>query len=154
MFFLLDMIKDAILQLKERNGSSRPALKKYILKNYNITAPNFESLFNAALKRGVEKDEFVMPKGPSGTVKLQKASKEAAKKEAAKKDTAAKKPATKKAAPKKATTTTAASKKTAAPKKKTAAKKPAAKASTAKVSKPAPVKTTTTKSGRKVKASA
>jgi histone H1/5 len=147
------MIKDAILQLKERNGSSRPALKKYILKNYNITAPNFESLFNTALKRGVEKDEFVMPKGPSGTVKLQKASKEAAKKEAAKKDTATKKTTTKKAAPKKTTTSTATTKK-AAPKKKTAAKKPATKASATKVSKPAPVKMTTTKSGRKVKASA
>jgi histone H1/5 len=67
-----DMIKDAILQLKERNGSSRQALKKYIQSNHEIQASNFEVQFNAALRRGVQNGDFVQPKGPSGPVKLKK----------------------------------------------------------------------------------
>lgn len=68
-----DMIKEAILQLKERNGSSRQAIKKYVQSNFKgIKATNFDTQFNAALKRGVTSGEFVQPKGPSGTVKLQK----------------------------------------------------------------------------------
>jgi len=73
-----DMIKEAILQLKERNGSSRQAIKKYVAaNNKGIKESNFDTQFNAALKRGVSAGEFVQPKGPSGPVKLQK--KEAAK---------------------------------------------------------------------------
>lgn len=58
-----DMIKEAIFELKDRNGSSRPALKKYIKANFGITSPQFENLFNAALKRGVTNGDFVQPKG-------------------------------------------------------------------------------------------
>ncbi|KAL1851917.1 hypothetical protein Plec18170_006220 [Paecilomyces lecythidis] len=130
-----DMIKDAILSLKERNGSSRQSIKKYVQNNnkINITSQAaFDAQFNKAIKAGVEKGEFTQPKGPSGPVKLAK--KEPAKpaaKPAAKKATAAK-PAAKKASTKKtekaekpAKSTT---KKAAAPKK--AAAKP--KANTAK----------------------
>ncbi|KAI5302592.1 hypothetical protein KEM56_000538 [Ascosphaera pollenicola] len=113
-----DMIKDAIINLKERNGSSRPAIKKYILASNKIPVENkaaFDSQFNRALRAGVEKGDFAQPKGPSGTTKLAKpavkpAAKPAAKKKtvtkkkdatAVKKATAKKSTATKKAAPKK-----------------------------------------------------
>ncbi|PWY79388.1 hypothetical protein BO94DRAFT_602961 [Aspergillus sclerotioniger CBS 115572] len=95
-----DMIKDAILNLKERNGSSRQSIKKYVQANNKIASASsnaFDSQFNKAIKAGVEKGEFVQPKGPSGPVKL-------AKKEATPKPAAAKKTsATKAAAPKKTT---------------------------------------------------
>ncbi|KAE8348460.1 linker histone H1 and H5 family-domain-containing protein [Aspergillus coremiiformis] len=85
-----DMIKDAILNLKERNGSSRQSIKKYVLANNKIAPASnnsFDSQFNKAIKAGVEKGEFTQPKGPSGPVKLAK--KEAAAKPAAKKSTTA-----------------------------------------------------------------
>ncbi|EXJ78002.1 hypothetical protein A1O3_09161 [Capronia epimyces CBS 606.96] len=120
------------IQLKERNGSSRQAIKKYVKANNNITVTSetqFDSLFNKALKSGVEKGDFQQPKGPSGPVKLaKKEAKPAEKKPAApKKEKAAKdaKPkATKtKAAPKvKAASAASKTKKAAAPKKAAAAK--------------------------------
>lgn len=44
---------------------SRVALKKYVKANNNINATDkmFDSLFNKALKSGVEKGEFNQPKG-------------------------------------------------------------------------------------------
>ncbi|KAE8372938.1 linker histone H1 and H5 family-domain-containing protein [Aspergillus bertholletiae] len=114
-----DMIKDAILNLKERNGSSRQSIKKYVLANNKIAPAStnaFDSQFNKAIKAGVEKGEFTQPKGPSGPVKLAK--KEAAPKPAAKKSTTATKP--KKAA---ATTTKKAEKGEKAEKPKTTTKK-------------------------------
>jgi len=153
-----DMIKEAILQLKERNGSSRQAIKKYVLNNNKgIKESNFDTQFNAAIKRGVNSGEFHQPKGPSGPVKLQK--KEAAK-PSAKTTKVVSEKVTKKAAPKKA----AAPKKTttkAAAKPKAAATK--AKSTTANSKKPrkttaVPEKTaaplTKTKTGRVTKASA
>ncbi|KAF5015073.1 hypothetical protein F66182_13720, partial [Fusarium sp. NRRL 66182] len=113
------MIKDAIINLKDRNGSSRQSIKKYVQNNNKITVVSqaaFDAQFNKAIKAGVEKGEFSQPKGPSGPVKLAK--KEAAAKPAAKKPAAAAaKPAA--AAPKRTTV------------KKTAAK-PAKKATTTK----------------------
>ena len=43
------------------------ALKKYVKANNNITASDtmFDSLFNRALKSGVEKGVFAQPKGTS-----------------------------------------------------------------------------------------
>ncbi|KAL4987040.1 hypothetical protein BDW68DRAFT_161938 [Aspergillus falconensis] len=118
-----DMIKDAILNLKERNGSSRQSIKKYVLANNKLAPASqnaFDSQFNKAIKAGVEKGDFIQPKGTSGPVKL-------AKKQAPAKP-AAKKPAT--------TTKTAAPKK-AAPKKADKAEKPKTKKTTAGVKKPA-----------------
>ncbi|OQE29935.1 hypothetical protein PENSTE_c002G10365 [Penicillium steckii] len=133
-----DMIKDAIVNLKERNGSSRQAIKKYVSANNKINVASqatFDAQFNKAIKAGVEKGEFTQPKGPSGPLKLAK--KEPAPKPAAKpaaktatkdtkktttKKTATKATATKKAAPKK--TATKAAPKAAATKKTTTAKKP------------------------------
>jgi histone H1/5 len=100
-----DMIKDAIVSLKERNGSSRQSIKKYVQNNNKITVVSqaaFDSQFNKAIKAGVEKGEFSQPKGPSGPVKLAKketAAKPAAKKPAAAKPAAPKKTTVKKAAP-------------------------------------------------------
>lgn len=121
-----DMIKEAILALKERNGSSRSALKKYILANNKNIAQGatFDTQFNRAIKAGVEKGEFAQPKGTSGTVKLAK--KDASAAPAAKKPAAAKKAAvtkTKTATKPKTTTKTAAPKKTATTKAKPGPKK-------------------------------
>ncbi|KAK6526208.1 hypothetical protein TWF694_004828 [Orbilia ellipsospora] len=147
-----DMIKDAIIVLKERNGSSRQAIKKYVLNNNKgIKESNFDTQFNAAIKRGVLAGDFVQPKGPSGPVKLQK-------KDAAK---AATKVTTDKPAKK------AVTKKVAAPKKAAVAKatkpKAAAKPKPAAANSKKPRKTTTatekssvskTKTGRVTKAKA
>ncbi|KAJ6157311.1 Histone H1 [Penicillium chermesinum] len=128
-----DMIKDAIVNLKERNGSSRQAIKKYVQSNNKITYASqsaFDAQFNKAIKAGVDKNEFTQPKGPSGPVKLAK--KEAAPKPAAKPAAkATTKAAAPKAAPKKATATKAAAKKAAPKKTATKAAKPAAKKATA-----------------------
>lgn len=44
---------------------SRPTLKKYVKNNNTINANDkmFDSLFNRALRAGVEKGEFAQPKG-------------------------------------------------------------------------------------------
>ncbi|CEJ56888.1 Putative Histone H1 [Penicillium brasilianum] len=132
-----DMIKDAIVNLKERNGSSRQAIKKYVSANNKINVASqatFDAQFNKAIKAGVEKGEFTQPKGPSGPVKLAKkeAAPKPAAKPAAKKATTAKKPAakatataTKKttSAPKKTATKAATTPKASATKKATATKK-------------------------------
>merc|ERR1712141_269819 len=102
-----EMIAAAVGALKERGGSSRQAILKYILKNFKV-GPN-ETSVNAhlklALKAGVKKGALKQSKGTgaSGSFKLGKKPKtpKKAKKPAAKK--AAKKPAAKKAkSPKKA----------------------------------------------------
>ncbi|KAI0554862.1 hypothetical protein F4679DRAFT_525195 [Xylaria curta] len=166
-----DMITDAIIALKDRHGSSRQSLKKYVKANNTITTSDgmFDSQFNKALKAGVEKGVFEQPKGPSGTTKLNKKPKPAPKpapkketekevkkaapkkeKEPAKKAATTKKPAAKKekeAAEKKPAAKKAAPKK-AAPKKTTAAKKDTSAA----VEKPAAI--TKTKSGRVAKTAA
>ncbi len=112
----IDMITGAIGTLKERNGSSRQAIMKYVLANYKVTPENCGTHLKLALKRGVISGALVQIKGTgaSGSFKLAKpAPKPKVKKPAAKKP-AAKKPAAKK--------TTPAKKKPAA--KKNTAKKP------------------------------
>lgn len=97
---------------------SRQGLKKYIQSNFK-ELKNFDTQFNAALRRGVEKGDFTQPKGPSGPVKLNK------KKEVEKKPKAEKKEGDKEAKPKKAVASKpkkAAADKEAKPKK-TVAKK-------------------------------
>ncbi|CAF9917911.1 MAG: hypothetical protein GOMPHAMPRED_001411 [Gomphillus americanus] len=164
-----EMIKEAIITLKERNGSSRQAIKKYIVSNKGVADDKtFTSQLNRALRTGVEKGDFAQPKGPSGPVKL--AHKEATKKASPPKDTAAKKETKPKTEAKKKATPAAATKKTAAkpaatkkaaPKKTTAAKPKATANSSSKrktapsTSAPAvvdkPTTLTKTKSGRVAK---
>ena len=138
----IDMIKAAILALKERSGSSRQAIEKYIKANYKVGEVG--SHLKMALKRGAASGKLVHTKGvgASGSFKLPKEEKKEKKpkKPAAKKRPAAKpkkpaakkpakKPAAKKPAAKKPAAKKAAAKKPAAkaPAKKPAAKKPAAK---------------------------
>merc|ERR1712013_972580 len=116
------MIAAAITALKDRTGSSRQAILKYICANHKVDAAKAAVQIRLALKRGVAKGALKMARasgkgaGCYKVVKVEKP-KKAAKKPAAKK--AAKKP--KKAAKKPAKK---AAKKPAAKK---AAKKPAAK---------------------------
>merc|ERR1711885_104282 len=130
------MIAAAITALKDRTGSSRQAILKYICANYKVDAAKAAVQVRMALKRGVAKGALKMARasgkgaGSFKVVKVEKPKevkkakkpkakkvkkvKKAAKKPAAKK--AAKKPAAKKPAAKKAAKKPAAKK--AAPKKK------------------------------------
>ena len=135
----IDMITAAIGGLKDRTGSSRQAIVKYIKANYKV-GDNAEVHVKQALKRGVTSGALVQPKGTgaSGSFKVVKKEappkkKPAAKKPAAKKP-AAKKPAAKKATPKKTKPKKSPAKKKPAAKKKAPkkAKKPAAKKPAAK----------------------
>ena len=67
-----DMIKAALLALKERNGSSRQAIEKYIKANYKVG--EVSSHLKMALKRGATSGKFVHTKGvgASGSFKLAK----------------------------------------------------------------------------------
>ena len=139
----IEMIVAAIATLKERGGSSRQAILKYISANYKVSE-GAGTHVKLALKRGVAKGDLKQVKGTgaSGSFKLAEKPKPA--KKAAKKKPAAKKPAAKKAAAKKA------AKKTTPKKKKPAAKKPAAKKSTPKkAKKPAAKKPVAKKAAKK-----
>ena len=148
-----EMIAAAIVSLKERNGSSRQAIVKYIAANYKVSE-SAGTHIKLALKRGVAGGALKQTKGAgaSGSFKVAEkpkpAKKPAAKKPAAKKPAAkkaAKKPAAKKAAKKPAAKK--AAKKPAA--KKPATKKPAKKAATPKKKKPAAKKATPKKAAKK-----
>ena len=108
----IDMIIAAITNLKEKNGSSTQAIKKYIVANYNVDMDKTAPFIRKALKSGVEKKKLTQTKGTgaSGKFKINndsakadaKKAKEAEKKKAQKEKEAAKKKALKeKAAAKK-----------------------------------------------------
>ncbi|EDO17173.1 hypothetical protein Kpol_1072p43 [Vanderwaltozyma polyspora DSM 70294] len=69
-----DLIKEGLVSLNDKKGSSRLALKNFIKKNYPVvySAPTFTYHFNSAINKGVEAKLFNLPKGPAGTVKLTK----------------------------------------------------------------------------------
>merc|ERR1712174_163131 len=104
------MVTAAIVALKNRNGSSRQAIQKYIEANYKGLS-NVTMHLRNAIKSMVEKGDLNRTKGTgvAGTFKVvpkkveKPKKKKAAKKPAAKKPAAKKaaKPAAKKAAPKK-----------------------------------------------------
>lgn len=127
----IDMITAAIAALKDRTGSSRQAIVKYIKANYKV-GDNADVHVKLALKRGVASGALNQPKGTgaSGSFKVvKKAEPKKPKKPAAKKP-AAKKPAAKKPASKKPAKKSTPKKKKPAAKKSTSAKKgkkPAAK---------------------------
>ena len=131
-----EMISQAIAALKERNGSSRQAIVKYVKGNFKV-ADNCDSHVKLSLKRLVVAGTLIQVKGTgaSGSFKLPPQKAAAAKKKPAAKKPAAKKPvakkATKKPAAKKAAKAkTPVKKAKATPKKK--AKTPAKKAASAK----------------------
>merc|ERR1711976_682857 len=117
------MTAAAIKALKERNGSSLAAIKKYIAANYKVDIVKIAPFIRKALKKGVESKKLVQVKASYKLAKEEKKPK--AKKPKAKKPKA-KKPAKKaaKKSPQKAAKKPAAKKPAA---KKPAAKKPAAK---------------------------
>lgn len=125
-----EMIAAGIGALKERSGSSRQAILKYIQSNYKV-GDGANTHVKMALKRGVASGALKQIKGTgaSGSFKI------------AEKPKPAKKPAAKKSAAKKAT-----------PKKKTkaAVKKPSAKKATPKKKKPAAKKPAPKKAAKKV----
>ena len=149
-----EMVAAAIVALKERSGSSRQAILKYISANYKVS-DHAGTHLKLALKRGVTSGALKQVKGTgaSGSFKVAEKPKAPKKKPAAKKPAAkktpkkpaakktpkkaAKKPAAKKATPKKAAKKPAAKKPAAKkPAKKPAAKKPAKKAAAKKKSTP------------------
>ena len=116
-----DMVKAAILALKDRNGSSVPAIAKYLAANYKLP-DNFKKILSTQLKNLVKSGKLLKVKASYklGDA-LKKAPKKPKKKAAPKKKKAAKKP--KKAAKKAAKKPKKATKKTV----KKAAKKPSSK---------------------------
>merc|ERR1712011_79951 len=119
------MIAAAIAALKDRTGSSRQAILKYICANYKVDASKAGQHLRMALKAGIKKGSLKMAKESgkgAGCFKLVKVEKP----KKAKKAVAPKKPKTvKKAAPKKKVPAKkkAPAKPKAAPKKKAPAKK-------------------------------
>ncbi|RIA85152.1 hypothetical protein C1645_782576 [Glomus cerebriforme] len=64
-----EMIRDAIVGLKELNGSSRNAIKKYILNKYKLPYKAVKTKrFKLAFTKGVDKGIF--SKDPNGFIKL------------------------------------------------------------------------------------
>merc|ERR1712087_186137 len=97
------MIGAAIAALKDRTGSSRQAILKYICANYKVDAAKAGVHLRLALKSGIKKGSLKMAKESgkgAGCFKLAEKPKAAKKKPAAKMP-AAKKPAAKKPAAKK-----------------------------------------------------
>merc|ERR1712243_330851 len=96
------MIAAAITALKDRTGSSRQAILKYICVNYKVDAAKAAVQIRLALKRGVAKGALKMARASgkgAGSYKVVKAEKpkkvKKAKKPKAKKPKKAKKPAAK-----------------------------------------------------------
>ena len=128
------MIAAAITSMKERKGSSRQAIEKYVCANYKV-GPKFAGPLTQALRKGVEAGTLVQTKGVGASGSFRVAKPEPAKKPAAKKPAAKKAPAKKPAAKK--TVKKTAAKKPAAKKAATKAKKPAKKTTKKVVKKPA-----------------
>ncbi|KAF9519797.1 hypothetical protein BS47DRAFT_1336496 [Hydnum rufescens UP504] len=67
----IDMIKEAIIDSKERTGISRSTIKKYLEAQYKIDVNNHViASISRAIKTGAGNGVFTLPKGPSGKVKL------------------------------------------------------------------------------------
>ena len=133
-----DMIAAALNSLKERSGSSRQAILKYITSNYKVgdNAATINAHLKLALKSGVKSGAIKQSKGTHalGSFKVgeaKKAVKKAAKPKAAKpktakspkKKTGAKKPSAKKVAKPKKSAKKPAAKKAKTPKKAKTVKK-------------------------------
>ncbi|CAE1302684.1 H1_5 [Acanthosepion pharaonis] len=133
------MIKDAITDLKERGGSSRQAIQKYLTTHFKVPADGVSSAqLKLALKRGVTSGQLKQCKGTGASGSFKVGEKKTEKKPKAK----SKKPAKK-----------AAAKKPKSPKKTAKPKKVAAKkAKKPKVAKPAAKKAKSPKKAKKTAA--
>merc|ERR1712018_1065165 len=91
------MVKASVTALKERNGSSLPATKKYIAANYKVDIVKLNRFVNKSLKNMTEKGVLTKVKGSyklAAKTKEEKPKKPKAKKaKSPKKKAAAKKPA-------------------------------------------------------------
>ncbi|KAN0077335.1 hypothetical protein V8E55_011190 [Tylopilus felleus] len=68
-----DMITECIMTTPDgtRHGVSRPAIKKFVDSKYHLSMdPVTTSQLNRAIMHGTLSGNFVLPKGPSGKVKL------------------------------------------------------------------------------------
>ncbi|KAJ7172662.1 hypothetical protein C8R46DRAFT_1216455 [Mycena filopes] len=120
---------ECIVATGGRKGVSRSAIKKYADEQYNLNTTAHISQLNRAIATGVEAGTFVLPKGPSGTVKLAPSAPRESK-ENAKPVSKSTKPASKSAT--KPVVKKPAAKKATATKVKTAAKSATKKATVAK----------------------
>lgn len=134
----IDMIIAAISALKERNGSSRQAIVKYIKANYKV-GDNADVHIKMALKRGVTSGSLSQPKGTGASGSFKVVKKAEPKKKPAAKKPAAKKPAAKKPAAKKGKKAGTPKKKAAKAKKPSSAKKTGGKKTAAKKTAKKPV---------------
>jgi histone H1/5 len=136
-----EMVSAAIAGLKERGGSSRQAILKYIIANYKVgsaaDATKINSRVKVALRAGVKSAALKQAKGTGASGSFRLGEKPKAPKKA--KKPAAAKPKKAKS-PKKAKKPAAAAKKAKSPKKVKKAKAPAAK-KVAVAAKPKKVKT-------------
>merc|ERR1712224_724158 len=117
------MVKAALVALKDRTGSSAQAIAKYMKANFKGLPDNMPKQLSKCLKRCVENEKLKKVKASYklGTLKADPKPKKPKKKKVVKKEVIKKKPAKKKAAKKKA-----APKKAKNPAKKKPAKKKAA----------------------------
>merc|ERR1712020_180421 len=122
------MVLAAVKALKDKKGSSLPAIKKYIAANYKVDIVKISPFIRKAVKKLVEGKKIAQTKGTGASGRF-KAVKEAAKPKKAKKPK-------KKAVKKVKKTAAKKTPKKAKKRKKAAAKKPAAK----KVAKKSPKK--------------
>jgi hypothetical protein len=129
-----EMIVAAIVALKERGGSSRQAIVKYITANYKVS-DSAATHIKSALKRGVVGGSLKQVKGSGASGSFKVADKA--------------KPAKKTKTPKKPVAKKPAAKKTPSKKKKPAAKKPVAKAAKKPAAKKAAAKKTPKKPAAK-----
>ena len=162
----IDMIESAIKALADKSGSSRQAINKYIVKEYNLTENNHHNaMLKQALKRGSGANGPLVHnkgKGAAGSFKIKpapaKPAKPAAKKAPAKKKAPVKKSAVKKGPSKKKAPTKPAKPVVAAnvpaesPSVAPAPEKPAKTAKPAKPAKITKPKVTKEKSSKKSKA--
>ena len=148
-----EMIKTAIRTLKDRNGSSRQAIEKYVKANFKVGDTATRHV-KRALKKGTVNGTFLHTKGAgaSGSFKLPKEQKKSAKKPAAPSRKPVSKPEKPAAATKVSTKKPAATEKETSYQKISSRKSPSSKKATSK--KPAVKKPSQTKSGTKPKVAA
>ena len=97
------MVKAALVALKDRTGSSAQAIAKYMKANFKGLPDNMPKQLSKCLKRCVENEKLKKVKASYklGTLKADPKPKKPKKKKVVKKKVVKKKPAKKKAAPKK-----------------------------------------------------
>ncbi|KAJ1372902.1 hypothetical protein KIN20_035210 [Parelaphostrongylus tenuis] len=149
------MIHRAVAELKDRNGSSKAAILKYLTAHYKLgdNTKKINSQLRMALKKAVTKGELKQVKGSgaSGSFRLgeKKSASSAKKRHTSKKPAAKKHKSPSKAASKKpkAEKKAKSPKKTKAPKAKSAKKSPAGKAAKSKKAKKPKTSSSKTKKG-------